>query len=65
MSNELHELIRKYALLNAIKYNGKAQPGPVISKILAEKPELKANAKQLVQLVNDIVDQVNLLTAEQ
>ncbi|MEM0187936.1 MAG: glutamate--tRNA ligase [Saccharolobus sp.] len=65
MSNELHELIRKYALLNAIKYNGKAQPGPVISKILAEKPELKANAKQLVQLVNDIVDQVNLLTLEQ
>jgi len=56
---ELKEIIRKTALLNAIRHDGKAQVGPVIGKILGEKPELKSRVKELSALVNDVVKEVN------
>jgi glutamyl-tRNA synthetase len=59
LSKELEELIRKFALLNAIKHDGKAQTGPVIGKVLAEKPELRTKVKEITALVNKIVDEVN------
>jgi len=58
---ELEELIRKIALLNAIRHDGKAQAGPVIGKILGEKPELKTKVKEISALVNDVVRKVNNL----
>lgn len=62
----LRENIRKTALLNAIKHDGKAQSGPVIGKILGEKPELKTKVKELSALVNEVVQEVNSLSlAEQ
>jgi len=59
---ELKGLIRKIALLNAVRYDGKAQAGPVIGKILGEKPELKTKVKELSALVNDVVQEVNNLS---
>jgi glutamyl-tRNA synthetase len=59
LSKELEELIRKFALLNAIKHDGKAQTGSVIGKVLAEKPELRTKVKEITALVNKIVDEVN------
>jgi len=58
---ELKQTIRKIALLNAIKHEGKAQVGPVIGKILGEKPELKIRVTELSALVNDVVKEVNTL----
>jgi glutamyl-tRNA synthetase len=58
---ELREIIRKFALLNAIKHDGKAQTGPVIGKVLAERPELRAKAKELTALVKEVVEEVNSL----
>ncbi|MEM2547020.1 MAG: glutamate--tRNA ligase [Candidatus Bathyarchaeia archaeon] len=60
-TKEIEELIRKFALLNAIKHDGKAQPGPVIGKLLAEKPELRTKVKEIAALVNQIVGEVNRL----
>lgn len=60
-SKEIEELIRKFALLNAIKHDGKAQPGPVIGKLLAEKPEFRAQVKEIASLVDKIVNEVNSL----
>jgi glutamyl-tRNA synthetase len=62
---EITELIRKFALLNAVKHDGKAQTGPVIGKVLAEKPELKAKAKEITVLINKIVAEINALTFEE
>jgi glutamyl-tRNA synthetase len=59
--NELREIIRKFALLNAIKHDGKAQTGPVVGKVLAERPELRARAKELTALVKEVVEEVNSL----
>jgi glutamyl-tRNA synthetase len=58
---KLEELIRKYALLNAIKHDGKAQTGPVTGKILAEKPELKTKIRELSAVINKVVEEVNAL----
>ncbi|MEM3055086.1 MAG: glutamate--tRNA ligase [Candidatus Bathyarchaeia archaeon] len=58
---DIQELIRKLALLNAVKHEGKAQTGPVIGKVLAEKPELRAKVKDVSALVNEIVKEVNAL----
>lgn len=65
LSSEIEALIRKYALLNAVKHDGKAQTRPVIGKILAEKPELKGNLKELMQKVNEIVEEINRLTLDE
>jgi glutamyl-tRNA synthetase len=65
MSKNLSEIIYKYALLNAIKHEGKAEVGPVISKVIAENPELKASAREIVQLVKEIVSRVNLMSIEE
>ena len=58
---ELREIVRKIALLNAVKYDGKAQAGPVIRKILGEKPELRTRLKELAVLVDDVVKEINSL----
>jgi len=62
---ELRENIRKIAMLNAVRHDGKAQAGPVIGKILGEKPEFRTKSKELSALVNNIVKEVNSLTFEE
>ncbi|MDH4123751.1 MAG: glutamate--tRNA ligase family protein, partial [Thermoplasmata archaeon] len=61
----MEEIILKYALQNAISYGGKASPGAVIGKVLAEMPELKKQAREIGQTVNRIVDEVNGLDLTQ
>ena len=62
---EIRELAYKYALLNAIKHNGKARVGPVVSKIIAEKPEIKIIIKQVIPAIRDVVNEVNKLSIEE
>jgi len=64
-NSELREDIRKTALLNAIKHEGKAQTGPVIGKILGEKPDLRSKIKEIFTLVNKIVKEVNTLSFDE
>ncbi|MEM3626847.1 MAG: glutamate--tRNA ligase [Candidatus Bathyarchaeia archaeon] len=63
--SEIKGRIRKIALLNAVKHGGKAQVGPVIGKILGEKPELRTKAKELSAIVNVIIQEVNNLTVHE
>jgi len=62
---EIREVIHKLALINAVNYNGKAQAGPVMGKLLAEKPELKAQVKEIGPVVAEIIKQVNKLSPEE
>ena len=62
---ETREIIHKLALLNAINYNGKAQPGPVIGKLLAERPSLRTKVKEIGPIVAEITKQVNKLSLEE
>ncbi|MEM2886981.1 MAG: glutamate--tRNA ligase [Candidatus Bathyarchaeia archaeon] len=60
------EEVFKYALINAVKYNGKARVEPVVSKFLGEHRELRNRAREVVSMVEEVVKEVNSLTlAEQ
>ena len=56
---EIREAIRRIALINAVSHDGKARVGPVIGKLLAEKPKLKAKVKEITDLVKEVVEEVN------
>ncbi len=59
------ELILKYTLQNALKYNGKANPGAIIGKVISENPGLKDKIKELSKEINSIVNDVNKLSLEE
>ncbi len=62
---EVRELAYAYALLNAVQHGGKASLGPVMGKIMAEKPEWRRYARQIVPIVRSVVEDVNRLTLEE
>ena len=55
----MRDVILKHALLNAIEFGGKASAGSVIGKVVAEKPELKADMATLGKTVAQVVKEVN------
>jgi len=64
MDESLRLMIRKYALQNAVRYKGKANPGAVIGKVFAENPSLKENAKDISREVIKIIGEVNKISLE-
>ena len=58
------QLIRNLALQNAIKFNGKANPGAVIGHIIANHPDMKSKIKELAKDINEIVKEVNKMPLE-
>jgi len=60
----MESTIRKYALQNALLYEGKATMGAVLGKVMAENPELRPRAKEVSALAKRIVDDVNRLAQE-
>ncbi|HDD68974.1 MAG TPA: glutamate--tRNA ligase [Candidatus Korarchaeota archaeon] len=58
---DIIRLIRYHAVRNALKY-GKAKVGPVVSKVIAERPDLRERVKQIVEEVKRVVDEVNQLS---
>lgn len=63
---QLSRLARKFAFLNAIEHNGKANLGSVLGKILAQNPELRKEAGRVKSVANVEVTAVTQLSpAEQ
>ena len=63
--DELRLLIRKHALANAIKYDGKASQGNIIGKLIGEKPELKQHMKAVAFEAGEIIPEINGMSVEQ
>lgn len=61
---DIEELIYKHALANAVKHNGKAEVGPVMSKVLGERPDLRSKAREIAPKVKEIVERVNSMSLE-
>ena len=61
----VEELILKYALINAYTHRGKANAKAVMGKVLGENPELRPKAKEVIPLVNEIVERVNGMSIEE
>ncbi|MHA1684820.1 MAG: glutamate--tRNA ligase [Candidatus Heimdallarchaeaceae archaeon] len=63
MTNTRKEIVFNEALLNAYKYR-KADPKIVLKKIMANHPEMRKHAKEIIPEVNEIVSEVNNLPYE-
>jgi len=61
---EVREAIRKIVLLNALRYGGKAQPKPVLGKLLGERPNLRRRIKDVTSIINEVVQEINKLSLE-
>lgn len=61
---DIEPLVRKYALQNAVQYEGRATLGSVLGKVMAENPELRARAKEVSVAAKGIVDEVNRMSPE-
>src|SRR3989338_8867697 len=61
---DTNEILRKYALQNALKFDGKANAGAVIGKVLAENPELKPKLKGIAKETSEIVKKINKMDLE-
>jgi glutamyl-tRNA synthetase len=62
---EIRELIEKYALQNAVKYNAAPNAGAVMGKLMGEHPELRARAKEVSPLVNEVLAEVKRTSPEE
>jgi len=62
---ELEKTIYKYALLNAIKHKGNANPGAVMGAIMSNEPTLRKDAKKIGPLSGQIVAKVNAMSLEE
>ncbi len=61
----IHEVGYKHALLNAVKHKGKASLQAVMSKIMAEIPEARRHARDVVDIVRGIIEEVNKLSLDE
>ncbi len=59
---EEEKLIRKYALINATEHSGTAQEKSVLGKLLADVPEMRDKALQLMSTVQRTVEDVNRMS---
>ncbi|MEM2910065.1 MAG: glutamate--tRNA ligase [Nitrososphaerota archaeon] len=65
MPMEIRTSILKWALKNAIEYDGKAAVKAVVSKVLGERPELKDMIGEVLRVAEEVVASVNRMEIEQ
>ena len=62
---EAREIIKKIVLLNAVRYDGKASPKPIFSKLLGEYPQFRQKIGDVSPIINEVVQEINALSLEQ
>ncbi|UCH89716.1 MAG: glutamate--tRNA ligase [Thermoplasmata archaeon] len=65
IESDLEKLLKKFALHNALKYDGKANSKAVLGKVLAEQPDLRKNIDDLRTKITEIVDEISGLSLSQ
>ena len=63
-NSEFEDLVFKHSLFTASQHAGKANLGSIINKIIAEKPELKSDIKNLMNEIKPIVEKINSMSPE-
>ncbi|MDG6218305.1 MAG: glutamate--tRNA ligase, partial [Candidatus Thermoplasmatota archaeon] len=61
----IKEIARRYALQNAILFDGVCQLKAVMGKVIARFHDEKVHPKEIIPLVNDVVSEVNSLPLEE
>ncbi|MEF8873303.1 MAG: glutamate--tRNA ligase [Candidatus Thermoplasmatota archaeon] len=65
MTDEREEIIRKYALRNAVKFEGEADIGPVMGKVMGESDECREDPAGTKEIVGETVQEINELSLEE
>ena len=58
------EVIRKYALKNAVEHGGRAVQGSILSSLFAEGLE-KNNVKEVIPSIQEVLKEINALSIEE
>jgi len=58
-ADKIKETARIYALQNSIQFNGKANPKSVIGKVIAVLQKQGFSPKEIIPVVNKVVDEIN------
>jgi len=61
----LREKILRYVLQNAVKFNGKANAGAIIGKLIADDPKIKEKIKEISKEIIKTIKKVNSLSLEE
>ncbi|BAM69299.1 glutamyl-tRNA synthetase [Methanothermobacter sp. CaT2] len=61
----MEDLVYRYALMNAVKHKGKANPGAVMGAVMSNEPELRKRAPEVKEAVQAAVEKVNSLKPEE
>jgi glutamyl-tRNA synthetase len=61
----MEKLIEKYALENAVRHGGKANPGAIIGSVIQEDPDAKSKVQELQKLVGPIVKKINSMSPDE
>jgi glutamyl-tRNA synthetase len=64
IQDDIIQTARKYALQNAVQFNGAAQLKAVIGKVIGLFQKQGVNPKDIIIVVTRVVDEVNLLSIE-
>lgn len=59
MDADIKNLVKKWALQNAVHYNSTANAGAVIGKLIAEMPDIKSKLKVINPIIQKIIHEVN------
>ena len=62
---DIHDVVRRIVLQNAIEHEGKANVGSVIGHVLGQHPELRQNIQEIQSLSNKFVNEINILTIDE
>ena len=62
---QLKDLIRKQALDNARRHDGKAELKAVISGTIGEHPDLKQSAREIAFIARTVVEEINALSPDE
>jgi glutamyl-tRNA synthetase len=62
---ETRELIERYALQNAVKYQAAPNQGAVMGKLMGEHPELRSQAKEIAPLIKEVLAEVEKTSPEE
>jgi glutamyl-tRNA synthetase len=62
---EIHEIIRKLSLANAVEHGGRARAGSVLGALIAQQPDLRNRLNEVRQIIEKIVEEVNRLSVEE
>jgi len=62
---QAREVIKKIVFLNAVRYDGKATPKPIFSKLLGENPQFRKNVKEIAPIISEIVQEINSIPLDE